>query len=330
MEIRKTVIPEVALGLPIVIWAPNFDENSGGCIVLHALAYQLRQLGIEAYISKDLPKAPETASRERRFGLLWAMNELRQANRNRLARRRGGPPAQNIRLPHHVHAHAAMPVPSAPYLGERSFIAVYPEIIRGNPFGAPHVARWLLFDPGASAGDGRFGQDELTFFYQPAFAANFAGADPDNLLQTRWLRDDIYSNHGSDSRSAQCRMIRKGDAAGVPDDDTAILLDGKSHAEIASIFNRCDRFYCHDPYTMYLYYAALCGCTPIVVPQANLTGETWRASFEMKHGVAWGEDEVEWAIATRDQLFVDMARARQAEVENVRGFVHKLKVRFGC
>jgi len=212
-----------SLALPIVIWAANFDPNSGGCIVLHMLAHRLRQLGVEAYVSHSLPKTQEPTPG---FGFGRAIEFLRQANRNRLARRRGeARPLQTILFPDLVQTHAAMPVPHAPFMNGRAFVAVYPEIIAGNPFDAPHVVRWLLFDPVKSGRVTQFGPDELTFFYQHVFAADVAGIDPDNLLQTRWLRDDIYSNHGAANRGKQCRMIRKGDAA--------ILLDGKSHAEIA-------------------------------------------------------------------------------------------------
>lgn len=329
MELQQVKAADEILSLPVVIWAPNFDQNSGGCIVLHTLAYRLHQLGVEVYVSHNLPKQRKITSRKGVLGFGWIADLLRQANRNRLASRRGEPrPVQTIRSPHLVQTHPAMPVPSAPFLGGREFIAVYPEIIAGNPFDAPHVVRWLLFDPRTYGHDGSFGCNELTFFYQHAFAAGMDSIDPENLLQTRWLRDDIYKDHGAAGRDLRCRMIRKGDAADVPVGDTAILLDGKSHAEIASIFNKCDRFYCHDPYTMYLYYAALCGCTPVVVPQLNLTSESWREGFELKHGVAWGEDEADWAVATRDQLFTDMAAAQQTEIEGVRTFVGKIKARF--
>jgi hypothetical protein len=33
--------------MPIVGWAPHFDETSGGIIVLHLLAYRLREMGLE-------------------------------------------------------------------------------------------------------------------------------------------------------------------------------------------------------------------------------------------------------------------------------------------
>ncbi|MFN3281475.1 MAG: hypothetical protein ACK40I_07385 [Tabrizicola sp.] len=212
-------------------------------------------------------------------------------------------------------------------------IAVYPEIIDGNPLGAEHVVRWLLHRPGFHSKKARFGPGELTFHYQTAFAEGLPGTSPDNLLQVRWLRTDIYRNEGRPGRSGRCRMVRKGSATFRPElarDDAAPLLDGMTHAEIAAVFNRCQYFYCHDPHTMYLYYAALCGCIPVVVPQPGLDAASWRSGFELKRGVAYGEAEIPFAIETREGLLQDMEDARQREDAMVDRFLSVIKERFGC
>lgn len=173
----------------------------------------------------------------------------------------------------------------------------------------------------------------MTFFYQSAFAEGLANVAEDNLLQVRWLRTDVYRNEGLADRRGTCRMVRKGTGTYRPElsmDDAAPILDGKSHEEIAEIFNRCEFFYSHDPYTLYLYYAALCGCTPVVVPQPGLDAASWRAGFELKQGVAYGDDEIPFAVATREGLFADMAAARDVEDAAVRQFIAKIKNRFAC
>ena len=106
------------------------------------------------------------------------------------------------------------------------------------------------------------------------------------------------------------------------------LLDSKSHEEIAEIFNQCEFFVSHDLYTLYLYYAALCGCVPMAVPQPGLDGATWREGYELCFGVAYGEAELDWARATRDQLVAEMAAVQDRERDRVRSFVGKLRAHF--
>ena len=101
-----------------------------------------------------------------------------------------------------------------------------------------------------------------------------------------------------------------------------------SHEETADVFNTTATFYCHDLYTLYAYYAALCGCTPVIVPRPGLSSEEWRASFELKHGVAYGVDEIEWANETRDQLLADLAASKTKELKDVADFAAKLELHF--
>lgn len=328
LKIEQGGQPLLLPSLPILIWAPDFHVNGGGAIVLHSFAHMLGKLGAEVYIGNVLPKPVKLLG----AGFLQRLKQrFRLANRQRLARKRGKPIPKLANLPGVVDQHPSMPISPLVYMGQRPFIAIYPEIVAGNPFGAKHVVRWLLHRPGFFFPDVVFGPNEYTFFYQPAFAETTDNIDPSNLLRIRWLREDVYVDRKLSIRSGSCRMIRKGHAdKDMLAADTAILLDGKSHEEIADIFNRTERFYCHDPYTLYVYYAALCGCTPIIVPQPGLESEVWRAGFELKNGVAYGEAEVDWAIATRKKLLADMKQASQAEGEAVMVFLQKIKKQFHC
>jgi hypothetical protein len=314
------------LALPIIIWTADFDENSGGSIVLHTLAHRLREMGQDVYLANEVTLAAGTAK-----GLLGRMKSVvKHANRRRLARRRGRRVPSEPGL---VACHPMMPVPTFRGQATSRCVVVYPEVTNGNPMRAAHVVRWLLHKPGFHLDGIRHGDDELTFSYQAAFAEGLDQLPGDNLLQVRWLRSEIYRDEGVPDRRGRCRMVRKGTATYRPEmgfGDDAPLLDGMSHAEIAAVFNRCEFFYCHDPYTLYLYYAALCGCIPIVVPQPGLDAATWRLGFEIKRGVAYGEEEIPFAIETRNGLFSDMDAARQVEDEAVRKFIAKTKERFGC
>jgi len=302
---------------PIVVHAPPFDEASGGAIVLHCLVDRLRRVGHEAYVHprpvlKDPPAWPAIALRTRcRIGV-------------RNLRRR-------VQARWSYQTHPSLDTPRAPRRLLREAIAVYPEVVSGNPMRSRHVVRWLLHRPGFFRPNTRFGPDEYTFFYHHAFREGLDRVDPDNLLRVRWVRDDVYFDRGL-PRAGACRLIRKGRRTGlaeIPANDDAVLLDGMSHAQMAEVFNRTRILYCHDPYTMYAFYAALCGCIPVVLPQPGVTREQWRARAEDRWGIAYGEEDIGWALETRQALISRYQREREEEDRMVQDFLGKLARRFG-
>lgn len=319
----------VSLKLPIVVWAPDFNEKSGGCIVLHLLAHLLRGMGVEVYVSNYSVPAADL-KHESVLGRVW--ERLRLANRRRRYRRaRRKSASLRMNRSSDVATHESMPIPTMPAMQGRKFIAVYPEIVDGNPLGADHVVRWLLYHPDFHAPGTRFSANELVFYYQRAFLPDGQDLPEDHLLQLHWVRDDIYQDFGQGNRHGTCRMVRKGQATFDPkmaESDRFGVLDNLPHAEIAEIFNQCELFVSHDLYTLYLYYAACCGCVPMVVPQPGLDAATWRQGYELRYGVAYGEAELEWARATRGELMAEMAALQERERDMVRSFVGKLKTAF--
>jgi hypothetical protein len=315
-----------AKSLPVVVWAPHFNEKSGGAIVLHLLAHKLRTMGLEVYLSNELSPRKSVQARGRLRRILAYLSHVNRQRRHRRSRKR----TTELRLgrPGEVATHHTMPVPSMPDMAGRRFIAVYPEIVDGNPLGAAHVVRWLLYHPGVHAPSARFTENELVFYYQRAFVPDDHDLPDDHLLQLHWIRDDLYRDLGHGNRHGTCRMVRKGRATFAPsmaDGDRFGLLDSLSHREIAEIFNQCEVFVSHDLYTLYLYYAARCGCVPMVVPEPGLDGTTWRKGYELSFGVAYGEAELGWARQTRDELMAEMARVQESETEMVRSFAGKLR-----
>lgn len=293
---------------PIVVCCPSFNENIGGVIVLHTLVDRLRQLGVDAYAVHSRKDYSKVRPHWRRVVKQWVGHSSFRRFK--------------------THPSMDVPVASDEIINES--IIVYPETVVGNPFGGKRVVRWLLNTPGFFDGNTKIGEGEEVFFYQDAFVQGVEGVPYNRLLQLRWLRDDIYFDQGL-PRSGSCRMVRKGKStiSKIPSPDYAIKLDGKKHTEIAQIFNKTEIFFCHDLYTMYTYYAALCGCTPVVIPQPGLTSENWRSGFELKNGVAYGEEEVSWARETRPQLIADMVSARERETESIIRFLSIVTNRFG-
>ena len=296
---------------PIVVQTTDFNENSGGSIVLHYLVHSLRKLGVEAYVTPNVKEIT-------RFYPRWVKSIDDKFKYKRFQKK--------------SLLSNKMDTPLAPKNIITDSIVIYPEIVQGNPLNSERVVRWFLNKPGFFNGLKYFhNNDEEVFFYQYAFVEGIKKIPKDNLLQIRWLRNDIYQNNNLPSRQGSCRMIRKGKRLGelnIPEGDKSIRLDGLSHVEIAKIFNKTNIFFCHDPYTMYCYYAVLCGCVPVVIPQKNLTKEQWRNGFELKKGVAYGEDEISWAIKTRNELILDMEKAKNSEQLLIKKFLSKIESRF--
>lgn len=127
-------------------------------------------------------------------------------------------------------------------------------------------------------------------------------------------------------------MVRKGTSTineVPPDARDATILDDMSNEQIAAVFKRSKLFYCHDPYTMYCDYAAMCGCTPIVIPQPGVSRTDWRPEAD-RFGIAYGDspEEIAWAQETRPKLFKRIEDLKHKEEKQLIYFLHRLSLRF--
>ena len=301
------------LSRPVLVDCPTFDENNGGSIVLHFLVDQMRSIGVDAYsinLGQDYSDV--------KFPLLRV---LKQLNRRR---RRGT-----------FKTHPSMDVPLAPPNLIEQAIIVYPETRRNNPLGAPRVVRWLLNEPGFFGTEADFADTDDIFYYQKAFLNDKSPLHDDRLLQVRWLRDDVYKNLQI-PRSGKCHMLRKGKYRDIRDGNLkklvdlsgSIQLDGKSHNEIAGVFNSTGLFYSFDLHTMYVYYAVLCGCVPVIVPQKGVSADEWRSGSDCKYGVAYGEEEIEWARSTAPQFLEYIAQGKKNDLLTVHRFINFLATKY--
>lgn len=300
----------------IIISAPSFNEDSGGIIVLHYLVHRLRKLGVDAYIYPmlALEDYPIWRNGLRRQFLLALFKNI----------------ARRILLHRRFKMCSEMDTPVASKRWLQNSVIVYPEITSGNPLKSKNVVRWLLNKPGFFNQSAVFGEDELTFFYQHDFRENCDWVDPDNMLTLSWVRDDIYFDQGLKDRRGACRLLRKGSflsSQQSPNDD-AIIIDGMTHQEKAQIFNKTKYLFCHDAHTMYLYYAALCGCIPIIIPAEGTSGDQIKATAMFKNGIAYNLDEVDFAARTRNELFSEFSDLQSAEDEMILRFVEKIKHHF--
>lgn len=293
--------------MKFIIRVDSFDDRSGGVLVLHLLCQRLAEAG-------------ETA-------LIWPLNRPR------------------LQFWHHVRPYLSWvryhltrrdrrfgKGPFDPRLASEGDLAdavvIYPEVVPGNPLKARHVVRWLLHRPGFHSGHVDYGTDDLIFYYQDAFYDPNLGDYKDNrLVLTWWNKEYRLFNEGE--RHGTCYLLKKGKGRSIVHDLTdSTLIDDLSHREKAEVFNRTRYFYTYDPYTLYARYAALCGCIPIIVPQPGVTRDQWVPYEQERYGLAYGEEEIGWAVVTRDLMLSEIGREDEMEKAMLRSFIAKCYERF--
>lgn len=301
---------DVSFNRPIVVVCPNFRQDSGGVVVLHTLVHQLRENGVDAYAVQSKKDYAHIKSPIIRILKRW--NHYRLRGRS-------------------FRTHPTLDVPIASQEIVEKSIIVYSETVSGNPFKSPRVVRWLLHKPSFWGVDMKMGPNEEIFSFHPAYAEEIDNFPEDRALTVGMFNEGFYENLGL-PRKGTCRMVRKGSVYGnyvKTKSKSEIVLDGKSHKEIAQIFNTTEIFYCHDPYTAYLYFAVRCGCIPVVVPQPGLSSKDWRSGIDLKYGVAYGIEEIEWARSTSDKLLEDMKNLEEMHRATVVKFIDIVRKRFG-
>jgi hypothetical protein len=282
-----------------IIYAPPYNENRGGPVVLHKLCHLLNQLGERSYI---YPR-----KKNRSF-----ISRLKRIFNSRF---RG----QTFT----VNPDFNTPVAKQRHL--KNSIIIYPEVTAGNPLGAKNVIRWFLHKPGYHTGKIEFGENELYFFYDKASDDSSINKNPDNQLFVVHLHP-AYRNLGYE-RDGSCYLVRKGsDRSVIHNKKDSIQIDGLSHYEIAEIFNKKEIFYSYDEVTMYSQFAALCGCVSVVIPESFKNREEWVANHPIaKYGVAYGVDDQLHAKTTQGLLRNYFAEQELESLETVKQFIKTSK-----
>lgn len=274
-----------------IINAPPYHEDSGGIIALHRLCDLINQSGGEAYLYPLVPGFELHLYNAAQIGLL--AKAIYEATS--LANYRINDAFKTPVLP-----------PREDFIPGNDCIVIYPEIAFGNPLRARNVVRWLLHNPGHHTGKICFGAGEIYYRYADCFAVGFRfpGSEvADLLLRIQYTPFDLYLERPEErrhDRSGTAYCLRKGkDRSIVHDTADSILIDGKSHREIAAIFKSVKRFISYDTHTYFSYLAAMAGCESVVVPLENVTKEQWNPIIEDRYGVAYGFDDIDFALATR-------------------------------
>lgn len=274
-----------------LIVAPSYLEISGGSVVLHKLCDILNDLGYSAFLYPYI-SSRENSSINRFRGFVGGLLDEYISIRTRILKQYNTNPHYNTPVIYNINLSNC----------QDEWIVVYPEVTYGNPLGAKNVVRWLLHQPGFHSGNVSYCQGEIYFRFNDAIRpfSIYGSKTSDNFLKVINYPVEFYNKENiSNERKGTAYCIRKGKGKEIIHElDNSILIDGKSHAEVAQIFKSVKQFVSYDTYTAYSIFAVLCGCESIVIPDEGVTEAEWYPNVEDRYGIAYGFSRLEWAATT--------------------------------
>lgn len=305
-----------------LVMASAYDENSGGNMVSHYLVDQLNK-NSTAFLVPLIENHLSNVLNTKQIQKLLAIN---------IDQYSGFTTNPDWNTPWLSHQDASS------LARELQVVTVYPEIIRGNPLGAKHIARWCLHRPGFFGDEFCFGRSEVLFKYNdwielPApydgffeyGGTLFCNFPPYNLFGRSPLIDVYPEVAGRDI----CYAIRKGDVDFEPIfgiTNESINIDNFTRREVANIFTKCKRFISFDHNTFYSSLAVLSGCESIVVPSPNLKGEGSYPSSR-RPWLAYGMDDLPRAVSQSFSALKYFDELGDRSAQSVCDFVNFWRVR---
>jgi hypothetical protein len=288
--------------MKFVIYTHRYDVNSGGLIVLHFLCHMINTLGYEAYL---WPAYRPIFKKNKPFkSIIKVIKYYRK----------------ELHRPFTVNKNWNTPILKNKKALEDS-IVIYSEIVEGNPLQSNNIVRWLLHKPGFHSGKVNFNKNDLIFGYGEKFSTARYPITKSNTLYLTYLLTDIYKQTNFSKREGTCHMIRKGKNKKNIHDINSLLVDGMTHEELNKIFNEKKYFISYDTYTYYSIYAAICGCTSIVIPDIGISKEEWHPKVEETYGISYGLDDLKYAENTKHLMIKYIENQQKENINSVKNFI---------
>ena len=296
-----------------LIAAPSYTNESGGAMVLHQLCHLLNELG-EAYV------VPMPRGSVINWLNIENVEKLVAAEKNQLANFKTCP---SLKTP--IFS-------SYPGLNLEACVAVYPEVVLGNPFQFNNVARWVLYHSGFHRRISCTSKGEVEFKFNQEFAgAKILGfSETADLTLYIWMPDeetistfrrniDVSQKKLQKDRIGVAYCIRKGqkrqhDLIG----EDAICIDGKSMDEIIVILKKVKYFVSFDPDTYYSELAVAHGCCSLI-SSPNYEGKEADA-LRSRPYIAFSTDQIEASWKGRTALLQKFEDAATLSRQNVAQF----------
>lgn len=181
-----------------------------------------------------------------------------------------------------------------------SWVAIYPEVVSGNPWGASTVARWVLNTPGKLGGDKEYDPAEIVFTYARIFH------DTAPLLELPAVETDIYFDRGLPRQGAAIYGGKRGVWRAMP--GTEITLEMRQEPErLAEFLNSVEVLYCFDMVSGMIDVARLAGCPVVIIPDGTLDRQQWDSAAGW-NGIGWDEMPKHWdPVAFRAEYMMRVA-----------------------
>lgn len=175
------------------------------------------------------------------------------------------------------------------------FVAVYPEIYRGNPTNANHVVRYLLNVPGVMNNPEPLiiepGEQVYTFsqlYNVPPYLV-----DDDHILFLPCLDLHLFKVTNTGKRTKRCKLIGKGADLHFPETEGLFELTrefSNDQQALADYLNECEVLYSYDNNSAMFEVARLCGCRVVIIP--NLYTKKDFSRYEPGlNGISYGLEE---------------------------------------
>lgn len=168
--------------------------------------------------------------------------------------------------------------------GDPEAIAVYPEIVTGNPFGSERVVRWLL--------NVAHPTDGLVFSWSRSL-----GDAP--LLTVDIIEPDLF-HYRPGPRDGVVYWVHKGtfDPSALPPGARQITHSWpESRDVLADVLAGASLLVSFDPFTSMVVESVLLG-TPVLVHSPAAGAAAAALDGWLPYGVAWSPDELPWALST--------------------------------
>lgn len=194
-------------------------------------------------------------------------------------------------------------------------IAIYPELVMGNPLGAPHVVRYLLNKPNhflKTSWFGHFHQDERILHYDETFAIPWVKSE---ALRVQTVDRDIYKPP-TEANSKRAGFLVYShrvapDLSVIPDwckpYEIISMAYAKTPQELAKLFQQSQGLIVYHK-TAAAVEALLCGCPVIYASSAGLNkDEVFYKGYD-DFAAAWDFDQAGYAkmqsnIASFPQIY---------------------------
>lgn len=313
---------------PIIIVSPR--QNCGGGIVLHGLAKILFEKGYNAKIF-IMPVLYQGDMSTSKFWIKTIKYTFKDTIKLIICKLFKNTKFVNKGI---FNGYSYKPIKKykrkyLPFVSKKS-IVIYPEACYGNLLKANNIVRWLLYYNRFPNDKNAYGKNELFMCYRKIF--NDEKLNPDcKILKLNNFDYDLYKQVNFDERSGKCYMIRKGkNRSDLPLTFDGPILDSLPENKIVESFNKYKYCYFYDTQTFYSSIAAICGCIPILICEANKSRKDYLSEGEPGYGKAYGEteEEINFAINTRDKLIERINGFKENNDINVENFIKECEKYF--